>query len=88
MLHFIRVYTVCKGEKDPQTKEKKLLPDTLQKVQWTIRSLLYQTSRKNPFAYKGLRYALRMASYRAWAYMNRIKIKANQHSPYLFSYWL
>ena len=28
-----------------------------------------------------------MASYRAWAYMNHIKIKANQHSPYLFSYW-
>ena len=45
-LHFIRVYTVCKGKKDLKTKEynfkKKKLPDTPRYIQWTIPSLLYQ----------------------------------------------
>ena len=58
--HFIRVYTVCEGEKDLQTKNPiflknyKLTP--LMYTQWTIQSLLYQTTRrKNPVVYKGLK---------------------------------
>ena len=58
MLHFIRVFTVCKGKKDLQTKEYnifvKIITDTPRYVHWTISSSLYQTSRKNPLVYKGL----------------------------------
>ena len=57
MWHFIRVYTVCKGKKDLQTKTQyffKLQPDTPKYVQWTIPSLMYQARRKNPLVYKGL----------------------------------
>ena len=40
MLHFIRVNTVCKGQKDLQTEDKynifgKLQPETTRYVQWT-----------------------------------------------------
>ena len=60
MLHFIRLDTVCKGKKDLQTKEYnifflKLQPDTSRYVQWTIPHTLYQTRRKNPLVYKGLK---------------------------------
>ena len=53
-----RVYTVCKGQTDLQTKDYnifcKLQPDTRRNVQWIIPSLLYQTRRKNALVYKGL----------------------------------
>ena len=59
MLHFIRVYTVCKGKKDLQTKNTIfflfLQPDIPRYVQWTIPSLLYQTRRKNSLVYKQFR---------------------------------
>ena len=57
MQHFIRVYTVCKGKKDLQTKEyifKKTIVGHPRYVQWTIPSLLYHTRRNNPLVYKGL----------------------------------
>ena len=50
MLHFIRVYTVCKGIKDFQTKEYNILLIVTwhpRYVEWTIPSLLYQSRRKN-----------------------------------------
>ena len=59
MLHFIRVYTVCKGQKDVQTKNTIFLKIIIWHpwyVQWTIPSLLYQTRRKNSLVYKGLTY--------------------------------
>ena len=59
MLHFIRVYTVCKGKKDIQKKESffffnyNLTPldiyNRLSKV------YCIKTRRKNPLAYKGLK---------------------------------
>ena len=55
---FIRVYTFCKGKKifrQKNTIDLKLYPDNPRYVQWTIPSLLYQTRRKNPLVYKGLR---------------------------------
>ena len=52
MRHFIRIYTVCLGKKDSQTK--KSLKKEYNLIQWTIYSLLYITSRKNPLVYKGL----------------------------------
>ena len=57
MQHFIRVYTVCKGEKDRQTKEYiflKIIAGHLRYVQWTIPSLLYHTRRNNPLEHKEL----------------------------------
>ena len=33
-------------------------PDTPRYVQWTIPSLLYQTRRKNPVVYKGLKFRI------------------------------
>ena len=55
----IRVFTVCKGETDLQTKENNffekynLTPH--RHVQWTIPSKLGQTRRMNQIVYKGLK---------------------------------
>ena len=68
MLHFIGVFTVCKGKKDLQPKEHNLSlkiktsgdppppPPPPRYVQWNITSLLYQTRRKTPLVYKGVKY--------------------------------
>ena len=56
---FHQVNTVCKGKKDLQKKEYniflKIITWRPRYVQWTIPSLLYQTKRKNPLEYKGLK---------------------------------
>ena len=58
MLHFIRVYTVCKGKKIFRQKNTiffenyNLTPLDMYNEQ-RIPSLLYQTRRKNTLVYKG-----------------------------------
>ena len=58
--HFIWVYTVWWGKKRSlDTKIQyffKIKPDIPICIQWTIPSLLYQTSRKNQLVYKWLTY--------------------------------
>ena len=54
MLHFIRVYTVCKGKKDLQTKEYNIFVLKIiiwhpRKVQWTIPTLLYISNQKEEY---------------------------------------
>ena len=58
--YYVKVYTVFKGKKDIQTKnriflENYNLTDTPRYVHWTLPNLLHQISRQNPFVYKGLR---------------------------------
>ena len=52
MLHFIRVYTVCKGEKIFRQKNA-IFFESYNLTHWAIPSLLCQTRRKNPLVYKG-----------------------------------
>ena len=63
-LHFIRVYTVCKGNHDLQTKECnivlkncKLIPLDMYTV---LSQILYQTRWANPLVYKGLRHTSKL----------------------------
>ena len=60
MLHFIRIYTVCKELKKIFRQKNTIYFEkynlTLHRyVQWTIPSVLYKTRRKNPLVYKGLK---------------------------------
>ena len=53
MLHFISL-TVCKSKKDLQIKEYNIFLENYNLTPQDMYSLLYQTSRKTPFVYKGL----------------------------------
>ena len=58
ILHFIRVFSVCKGKKRSSDKWIQyflILPNFPRYVQWTIPSLLFQSRRKNPLVFKGLK---------------------------------
>ena len=80
--HFIRVFTICyfkqKRSSDKEIQffflNYNLTP--LDYVQWTIPSLLYQTRRKNPSIYKGLRACLliRLKAVLSLAAINKVKV--------------